>query len=104
LRDGGIKLEPEFGGSLCAQIVFRSLIDVGGNDLQVRLVPSTFDWVTHQEALAHVPGVRAKAPLGRHDRHLLASGWFVARRGKGRQRQRRAGGKEVASREHVWLR
>jgi hypothetical protein len=73
LGDGGIACEAELLRPAAAQIPFRFLIDVGCNDLQFRLSPFPFEWITHQEPLGHVPGVAAIGPDIGDDRQPLAA-------------------------------
>ena len=73
LGDGRIDRKAELFGPLAAQVVVGLLVDIDRDDFKFRLVPFTFERKAHEEAFAHVPGVRMVAPFGGHDGHLLAA-------------------------------
>src|SRR5262249_25007428 len=72
LGDRRIDLEAKLPSALPSQVVFRSLIDVGRDHVERRSVPLPVTRVTREETLAHVPGVRVKAPLRSYDCQFLA--------------------------------
>src|SRR5262249_46183688 len=82
-------------GTLAAQVVLRGLIDMGRHDLQWGAVPFALARVAGQEAFAHVPGVRALAPLRRENGQFLPRSRRLLRR-----HQPRTGSQERSSRDH----
>ena len=64
--------EAKFFGSFEAQITFRMLIDIRGDDIERRVMPATLLGIPDKEPLRHVPRVRPVPPLGRDDREAFA--------------------------------
>src|SRR5262249_19220909 len=76
LGDGGVDGEAGLLRALLAEVVLRKLIDVGGHDVEGGFVPAALDRIAGDEALGHVPGVRALAPFGGDDGQLLPRALF----------------------------
>src|SRR5207248_9439390 len=62
-----IDFEPRFCRPLGAQVPRRLLIDIGGDDLEWRVMPLPLDGIAAEEPLGHVPGVGAVVPEGGHN-------------------------------------
>jgi hypothetical protein len=71
-----VDLESELRGALGAEVPFRFLIDVRGDDIERGMMPAAVEGIAVEEPLSHMPGVRMVSPLGGDDRHFLSRSLF----------------------------